>query len=326
MKRFVQYLLMRKFQAEHDGRLAPELIDRSLIIAYKEFLLSEKLEHTTVDRHLATLRSFFTWLEQDGIVSKNPADGVRFLNPRRLSKTVGLSDEEVRRILGLPDLHTRAGALHYAILMVLLHCGLRRSELCALTNASVGTERGHQVIRLRGKGNSERVIPLVPPVWNAIRWYRRISFREDGVTEEPLFTPVKNNRTGDLGKALDPSSVFYIVAKYARLAGVTQKISPHSCRATAISNARDRNVPDRAIQEFAGWSTPDMITRYDKRKTAVEKSAALAIHYGVENERAPSLDRETEEIAENENSQDPSALGFDLINSNAKDQPQGVGV
>jgi integrase len=182
------------------------------------------------------------------------------------------------------------------------------------------------VIRLRGKGNSERVIPLVPPVWNAIRWYRRISFREDGVTEEPLFTPVKNNRTGDLGKALDPSSVFYIVAKYARLAGVTQKISPHSCRATAISNARDRNVPDRAIQEFAGWSTPDMITRYDKRKTAVEKSAALAIHYGVENERAPSLDRETEEIAENENSQDPSALGFDLINSNAKDQPQGVGV
>jgi len=287
LKRFIQYLLMRKFQAEESGQIAPAQIDRGLVIGYKEFLLSEKLEHTTVDRHLATLRSFFGWLEQDGLIDKNPADGVRFLNPRRLSKTNGLSDEEVRRLLELPDLHTRAGALHYAILMVLLHCGLRRSELCSLANASVGSERGHKVIRLRGKGNSERVIPLVASVWNAIRWYRRITFREDGAPEEPLFIPIRNNRTGELGKPLDPSTIFYIVAKYARLAGVAQKISPHSCRATAISNARDRQVPDRAIQEFAGWSTPDMITRYDKRKTAVEKSAALAIHYGEARDRAP---------------------------------------
>jgi integrase len=287
LKRFVQYLLMRKFQAQNDGKLEPAAIDRSLIIGYKEFLLSEKLEHTTVDRHLATLRSFFGWLEQDGLIEKNPAEGVRFLNPRRLSKTNGLSDDEVQRLLALPDLHSRVGALHYAILMVLFYCGLRRSELCSLLNSSVGKERGHHVIRLRGKGNSERVIPLLPAVWNAIRWYRRISFREDIVADEPLFTPVRNNRTGELGKALDPSSIFYIVAKYARLAGVAQKISPHSCRATAISNARDRNVPDRAIQEFAGWSTPDMITRYDKRKTAVEKSAALAIDYGSAGDRAP---------------------------------------
>jgi len=292
LKRFIQYLLMRRFQAEESGQITPSQIDRGLVIGYKEFLLSEKLEHTTVDRHLATLRSFFGWLEQDGLIDRNPADGVRFLNPRRLSKTNGLSDEEVRRILELPDLHTRVGALHYAILMVLLHCGLRRSELCSLANASVGSERGHKVIRLRGKGNSERVIPLVAPVWNAIRWYRRITFREEGAPEEPLFIPVRNNRTGALDKHLDPSTIFYIVAKYARLAGVAQKISPHSCRATAISNARDRQVPDRAIQEFAGWSTPDMITRYDKRKTAVEKSAALAIHYGDSRDRAPLVSEE----------------------------------
>ena len=309
LKRFIQYLLMRKFQAEESGLIAPSQIDRNLVIGYKEFLLSEKLEHTTVDRHLATLRSFFGWLEQDGLIEKNPADGVRFLNPRRLSKTNGLSDEEVKRILEIPDLHTRVGALHYAILMVLLHCGLRRSELCALTNASLGAERGHKVIRLRGKGNSERVIPLVAPVWNAIRWYRRITFREDGAPEEPLFIPIRNNRTGELEKPLDPSTIFYIVAKYARLAGVAQKISPHSCRATAISNARDRQVPDRAIQEFAGWSTPDMITRYDKRKTAVEKSAALSIHYGEARDRAPLVPEEDRGSVKADGSQSSGAEG-----------------
>jgi len=81
--------------------------------------------------------------------------------------------------------------------------------------------------------------------------------------------------------------IFYIVTKYARQAGIANRVSPHSCRATAISNARDRNVPDRAIQEFAGWATPDMITRYDKRKTAVENSAALSIDYGNEERWIP---------------------------------------
>ena len=74
--------------------------------------------------------------------------------------------------------------------------------------------------------------------------------RRDLRRDEPLFSPRRNNRTGVLGKALDPSTVFYIVTRYARTAGVANRVSPHSCRATAISNARDHNVPDRAIQDY----------------------------------------------------------------------------
>src|SRR6185312_13425713 len=98
--------------------------------------------------------------------------------------------------------------------------------------------------------------------------------------DEYLFIPLRNNRTGVLNKSLDPSMIFYIVTRYAKLAGISNRVSPHSCRATAISNARDHHVPDRAIQEFAGWASPDMITRYDKRRTAVEDSAAHSISYG----------------------------------------------
>ncbi len=278
LKRFIKFLQVRKYQ------YGLEKLDRRIVITYKDSLQAEGLEHSTIDRHLATLKSFFGWLYGEELIAKNPAEGVKFLNPKRLSKTNGFTDEEVRKILEIPDLHMRTGSLHYAVLMVLFYCGLRRSELCSLRTIHFGEERTHRVLKLRGKGNTERLIVLIPPVWNALKHYfliTRKSFAED----QHLFTPLKNNRTKTKDRPLDPSSIFYIVTRYAKLAGITKRVSPHSCRATAISNARDHNVPDRAIQEFAGWASPDMITRYDKRKASLEHSAAHSIFYGNESKK-----------------------------------------
>ncbi|MFZ9595351.1 MAG: tyrosine-type recombinase/integrase [Bdellovibrionia bacterium] len=283
--RFVKFLHSRNF------RQGPASLTRTVLIGYKESLIADGLQHTSIDRHLATLRSFFKWLVDDGILEKSPAEGVRFLNPKKLSTTIGFSDEEVRKILMIPDLHKKAGSQHYAILMVLFYCGLRRSELCELKTSNLGTERNHRVLRLRGKGNAERLIVLTQPVWNALKHYFYITGRslEKLGSDDYLFSPLRNNRTGVLNKPLDPSMIFYIVTRYAKLAGIMNRVSPHSCRATAISNARDHNVPDRAIQEFAGWASPDMITRYDKRKTSIEESATHAIRYGSENRNLPQL-------------------------------------
>jgi integrase/recombinase XerD len=283
LRRFLRYWLDRR---ERTGLLS---LDRGLVIGYKDSLLSEGLEHTTIDRHLASLRSFFRWLVEDGHIEKNPAENVRFLNPKRESKTLGFTDEEVLKVLKGPDLHTRTGSLHYAILMVLFYCGLRRSELCDLRMNQIQTERGYRFFRLRGKGNAERIVVIREPVWNAIEHYLHVNRKTQG-GDQPLFTPIRNNRTFRIEKAIDSSLVFYIVRKYARLAGITHKVSPHSCRATAISNARDHNVPDRAIQEFAGWSTTTMITRYDKRKSSLEKSAVHSIDYGQTDRKFPKPD------------------------------------
>jgi integrase/recombinase XerD len=282
LKRFMGYWLDRR------ARTGVVSLDRGLVIGYKDHLLSEGLEHTTIDRHLASLRSFFRWLVEDGVIEKSPAENVRFLNPKRESKTRGFTDEEVLRVLRLPDLHTRSGSLHFAILMVLFYCGLRRSELCDLRTASIQEERGYRFFRLRGKGNAERIVVILEPVWNAIRHYARMN-RKNLSHDQPLFTPVRNNRTNRVNKPVDSSLVFYVVRKYARLAGIAHAVSPHSCRATAISNARDHNVPDRAIQEFAGWSTTTMITRYDKRKSSLEKSAVHSIDYGELGPMIPPL-------------------------------------
>jgi integrase/recombinase XerD len=270
LKRFVSFLLLCR---EHDTF---QSLSRAVIIQYRESLRQEGLMDTTVDRHLATLRSFFDWLVEDGHFERNPATGVRFLSPKRISSTLAFTDKEVQRVLMQPNLHSRVGALHYAILMLLFYGGLRRSELCELRTEHLFHERGQPVLRLRGKGNRERLIVLTPSVWHACLHYFRISRRkldEPG----PLFVAARKSHTL---RALNPSTIYYIVVKYAKQAGIRSRVSPHSCRATAISNARDHKVPDRAIQEFAGWTTPVMIMHYDKRRTAIEDSAAFMIHYG----------------------------------------------
>ncbi len=171
LKRFIQFLIERKLG------FGPENLTRSVLIAYKEYLIADGLEHTTVDRHLACLRSFFRWLVDDGHLIKSPMEGVRFLNPKRVSRTIGFTNEEVCKILKVPDLHTRSGAQHYAILMVLFYCGLRRSEVCSLRTSQIGTEREHKVLRLRGKGNAERIVVIKPQVWNALNYLFKITQR-----------------------------------------------------------------------------------------------------------------------------------------------------
>ena len=100
--------------------------------------------------------------------------------------------------------------------------------------------------------------------------------------DAPLFTPTKNPRTGHLNKILNPNAITYIVARYAMKAGVVKHVSPHSCRATCISNALDRKATHRSVQHLAGWTTPLMIQRYDKRREELKNSAAFLIDYREE--------------------------------------------
>jgi len=282
LKRFFKFLHGKRAE----GKISR--IDRSALIAYKDFLLQEGLQHTTIDRHLSTLRSFFQWLVDEAIIEKSPATQVRFLSPKRVSKTLGFTNQEVLSMLSAPDFHTRTGALHRAILAVLFYCGLRRSELCAIRLNQWQQERGHSILRLQGKGNRERVVVLPPVVVKGLEHYLKITGRvRENEGERFLFLPVKDRlkrSSVGLDKPLDPSMIFYIVRRCAKLSGVQSKVSPHSCRATAISNARDHQVTDRAIQEFAGWTSPSMLTHYDKRRTAIDQSASLAIQYEKEGE------------------------------------------
>lgn len=284
---------LKQFFSFLEGRLDPSdlggLRPEHLILFRKYMeegrLTGRPMEKTTINRKLAVVKSFLNWLRLNSVIRENPAQLVKGYPQSQESSLAGLSDEETRKILDLPSRNSRSGSLHGAILTTLFYMGLRKGELIGLKVGDLDSERGVRVLKVRGKGHRIRILPITKAVEAAIENYLFVCRRDKSKTEEPLFVPTKNPRTQTLIKMLNPHAITYIVLRYARKAGVLKKISPHSCRATCISHALDRKATHRSVQYLAGWSTPLMIQRYDKRREDLQNSAAFVIDYG---ENAPT--------------------------------------
>lgn len=263
------------------------------VIEYRKALEEGRLHgrpmaKSTINRKLAVVKSFFNWLKLNQIASENPAQLVKGFPQSQESSLKGLSDEETLRVLEKPQLNSKSGALHFAILHVLFYLGLRKGELLDLKMGDLDTERGVDVIRVRGKGHRIRILPITQRVKYALEHYFYVCSRDKTQKESPLFTPTKNPRYGVLEKTLNPNAVTYLVKRYATKSGILKLISPHSCRATCISNALDKKATHRSVQSLAGWSTPLMIQRYDKRREDLKNSAAFLVDYGEAEAKMPA--------------------------------------
>ena len=255
------------------------------LVGYREILRTrlspktgEPLSHVSINRKIATIKSFLNWLVLNGVIPNNPAKAVKSFRAGRESPTRDIPNDRVRQMLDLPARHKVAGRMHHAMLSILFHLGLRRTELVGLRTSDLFEQDGMRVIRVRGKGDKERILPLPTEVAKSLDTYLEMA-RKDPKLDQPLFSPVKNNVTKIKDKPLHPNAVAYVVKHYAKLAGVAYRVSPHSARATAVSNALDNLAPHRAVQHMAGWSSPLMVTRYDKRKEDLRNSAVKYVDY-----------------------------------------------
>jgi integrase len=122
----------------------------------------------------------------------------------------------------------------------LLYHGLRRAELCALHLVDLQERRGVRSLRVHGKGNKIRYVPLHPAAAGAIALYLEAAGHGADKTA-PLFQPVSNNTRG-AGLAITPGGVYQMLAKYAASAGIDiEGFGPHALRATAATNALEHN-------------------------------------------------------------------------------------
>jgi site-specific recombinase XerD len=278
LKQFLGWLRAGGFSGE----------DFDALLAYRDWMVRPQheggagLTRSSANRKFATVRSFLTWLQARGRVKENPSLWVKNFRAKTESPTQAFSDEEVARMLELPNLESSSGLMHSLVLHMLFYLGLRRGELVALKASHLGWsrvgERTVLTLRVPGKGDKERILPLPDRLRFLLDTYldrKGISAGDDVY----LFSPVKNNVTKVKAKPIASHAVYYIVTRYARLAGVDRRVSPHSCRATAISNALDHAASHRSVQQMAGWSSPLMIERYDKRRTALQDSAVHVVDY-----------------------------------------------
>ena len=198
----------------------------------------------TLQRKTACLRSFYRHLRREELLDHDPTADLR--GPRKSQKLPQvLSREEVALLLAAPQGDTPAALRDRALLELMYACGLRASEATGLLVGDVDLVAG--VLRARGKGSKERMVPVGRQAIAAVR-----AFLADGrpalvgIRDEPhLFV---NQRGG----ALSRQGLYKIVQGHARTAGLGDRMSPHTLRHTFATHLLAGGCDLRALQEMLG--------------------------------------------------------------------------
>lgn len=246
---------------------------------YRDELLKQGKASATVNRRLVAVRSFMKWAVAAKLVDHNPLDVVKLPKVQTESPTAAFDDEEVARMIDAPELKDLKGNLHRLALTLLFHLGLRRAELTGLKCRDFFRDRGHSVVRVHGKGDKVRLVPVAPTVAAELERYHEF-LRQKGITLEGEDYLLQSDPAGHRGRKLDGSTVYRLVDKYARALGINKRVSPHSCRATVISHLLDtQQTPIRDVAVFAGHANVTTTERYDKRRSNLDKNAAYQVAY-----------------------------------------------
>lgn len=258
-------------------------VTRAHVIAWHNHLTGQALANDTIRRKLAALSSLYVYLCDRNAVLHNPVLGVK--RPRSMNRegvTPALGDHQARMLLAAPPEGTLKGKRDRAILATLLYHGLRCEELCPLTVGSVHQREGVLHIRVEGKGDKIRYLPLhVLAQWLIAAYLKAAGHEED--LKGPLFRPIKKNRTRVLAKPLQPVSVYSdIVRHYAREVGLLEAVPGlcvHSLRATATTNALSHEADIAKVQEWLGHADISTTRMYDKRQSRPEDSPTFKVRY-----------------------------------------------
>lgn len=230
---------------------------------YLEELSAMDLSASTLARNISSIRGFHEFASVEGMAEANPAELVEL--PRKARKLPEvLNPREIARILEMPDRETDAGIRDSAILETLYATGMRVSELTGLQMDSLFFEIGF--IRVLGKGNRERLVPVGEVAQGALERYiegprkRFMSDKNPGKAENRVFL---NQRGGPLSRM----SIWNIVNDAAERAGIEKNVYPHIFRHSFATHLLEGGADLRAVQEMLGHSsiiTTEIYTHVDR--------------------------------------------------------------
>jgi integrase/recombinase XerC len=238
-----------------------------MIRGYLGLLHRNKIKKTSIARKLSSIRSFFRFLVKHGVASENPADAV--LTPKQ-EKPIPryLPVDDMFRLLDSIKTDSLAGKRDRAILETLYSTGIRVSELAGLNLPDIDVSG--RVIRVTGKGNKERIVPIGKTALAAIGDYREALKNLKCIAINPK-GPVFLNR--DKGR-LTVRSVARILDKAARGAGLAMPVSPHDLRHSFATHMLDAGLDLRAVQELLGHRQLSTTQKY----THVSMDRLMAVY------------------------------------------------
>lgn len=213
-------------------------------------LITRKVKKSSLARKLSAIRAFFKYLDREGIVEGNPARLIATPKQDKRLPSV-LTVDDALRLMDAPEGNAVEALRDRAVLETLYSTGIRASELVGINFEDI--DRNDHLIRIRGKGRKERIVPVGRKAIDAIDAYAaRKNDRGKGAS---VFT-------GPSGKRLTARTVQRILGNYRKKLGLSQKASPHTLRHSFATHLLESGADLRAIQELLGHASLSTTQRY----------------------------------------------------------------
>ncbi len=249
------------------GRTAPEQLTHLDVAAYLEHLAAERKRASTRARAFVAIRAFLHFLKLQGATAADLSEGL--VAPKKNLVLPHVLDEETtRRLVESVTGSTPRDLRDRVMLEVLYDCGLRVSELCTLEVVDFIADAG--VMRCRGKGSKERIVPVGVACGKAIEKYlteARSNFVRTGNDVRAMFLT-------RLGRPFSRMGVFKLLRERAAAAGIdSSRISPHVLRHCFATHMLEHGADVRAIQEMLGHAsiaTTQIYTHVDRARLGAE--------------------------------------------------------
>jgi len=252
--------LLEKYLAGGDCAPAPGEVSTATLEAFIREVAAVGMSLTSQARILSGVKAFYKYLAVENLIPANPSE---FLEApkmqRRLPEVLDVS--EIERMMGSIDQSKPEGVRNRAILETLYSCGLRVSELTGLRISGLNRDSGY--IRVIGKGDKERLVPIGAEALKHIDIYLdnvRCHLPVKGADSDTVFL---NNR----GAALSRVMVFYVIKDLARKAHITKGVSPHTFRHSFATHLIEGGADLRAVQQMLGHesiTTTEIYTHIDR--------------------------------------------------------------
>lgn len=244
-RKFVEW-----YETTHGVEMEPAKVTSADVSDYKAHLqTAANFKPATINRRLASLRAYFSWAEEGGLVRENPVRVGNVEQPQSAPRV--LDEKEYRKLLREAQKHGRLRDV--AIIQLLRHSGIRLGELCNLTLADVELLEGAGKVIVRSKReDGVREVPLNRDARRALRAYLQEERPE--VDDQHLFIGQRRN-------GLTDAAVQNVVRKYADLAGL-EGVSPHILRHSFARSLLDKGVDLLTVQQLLGHKRPESTARY----------------------------------------------------------------
>jgi integrase/recombinase XerD len=209
----------------------------------------------TQAQRLGVVKSFTRFLKDQDYLICDPAESIQLpRKPKRLPKVI-LSADEVKKLLQTPDTRTNRGYRNRIILEILYDTAIRRAEVANIKLHDLDLAAGY--IRITGKGNKDRVVPLSRRVCELVQNYILMVRHQFVNGNDPGFLIL--NRWG---QKMDPNGIWAVVRRCVELSGIKKSITTHTFRHTCATHMLKNGAPVRHLQQMLGHESLESTQMY----------------------------------------------------------------